>query len=132
MMDEDNQIVNSSGPNINDTITDSINAVLSQINNEVTTDGKNKKKNKRTASSINDSEDSSQKNKRSSYIEIKEISDTERIINFMIERLDHLEEENSRLCGLNEIITKEHKEIKNNYIKLNTKHTNLQLNLSIH
>jgi hypothetical protein len=29
MMDEDNQIVNSSGPNINDTITDSINAVLS-------------------------------------------------------------------------------------------------------
>jgi hypothetical protein len=29
MMDADNQIVNSSGPNINDTITDSINAVLS-------------------------------------------------------------------------------------------------------
>jgi len=103
MMDEDNQIVNSSGPNIN-------------ANNEVITDGKIKKKNKRTASLINDSEDSSQKNKRSSYIEIKEISDTERIINFMIERLDHLEEENSRLCGLNEIITKEHKEIKNNYI----------------
>jgi hypothetical protein len=43
----------------------------------------------------------------------------------LIERLDHLEEENSRLRGLNDIITKKHKDIKNNFIKLNTKHTNL-------
>jgi chromosome segregation ATPase len=108
----------------NDSITDSINSVLSQTNNEINNDCTftNKKRNKRTVS--NDNEDANLKKKRSN-IEIKEISEAERLINIMMERLDNLEEENSHLSGLNNVISRELKEVKNNYIKLNAKHTSL-------
>jgi hypothetical protein len=108
----------------NDSITDSINSVLSQTNNEINNDCTftNKKRNKRTVS--NDNEDANLKKKRSN-IEIKEISEAERLINIMMERLDNLEEENSHLSGLNNVISRELKEVKNNYIKLNANHTSL-------
>jgi hypothetical protein len=64
--------------------------------------------------------------KRKKYnVVLNDIQDVEILINRMMERLDNLEDEKSHLSGLNNIVTKELKEVKNSYIKLNLKHTNL-------
>ena len=65
------------------------------------------------------------KRKKKYNVVLNDIQDVEIFINRMMERLDNLEDENSHLSGLNNIVTKELKEVKNNYIKLNSKHTNL-------
>jgi hypothetical protein len=94
---------------------------LSQITND--SSALSRRKHKRSQSGEN--EDENQKKKKYNVVLIHDIQDVEIFINRMMERLDNLEDENSHLSGLSNIVTKELKEVKKSYIKLNSKHTNL-------
>ena len=123
----DHVILNIGTPKPNNYLT-TINSVISQSSNTVEDQQDVKKIQKRNArkkrtNSLN-SDGLNDKRQRNN-IHIDNFTETSKFINIIMERLDLLEDECNRLEGVNNVLKEENINIKDNYCKLQSKHSNL-------